>query len=549
MDKKELKFFSLRSVMILLYIVVVAIIPLALRARIVEYNSPVETWHRLASKTIPEVFAQFRLELLLITTVLIVLAALLKLYYEYDKQQGITGSYLDYPAAVFAFLVVLSGLLSPYVNLAFWGYYNRGEGSFAYLCYIFIFIVAAIFINAEKDKKIIFYAAIVAGLLHSCIAVAQFFGFEPLRSSLAMRLFIPGAYLPFVEDIQFQFSYKGAGTTFNPNYMGGYMAMIFPVVFVMYLYSRTAREKAVWLVALLISLAGFFAPTSIGAFISGGLALLVFFMLTAKDIKSYYKNLVSVLLIVAVVAGVSEVLSGGMISRKVSNFTERTLEAISDSDLSEEQSGDFTVEGKKEKIPAPGVPAGGTINIEIHRNPYDELGNGRYYIWRKSLEVIKNNFLIGTGLDTFLYNFPNWDPGRYTRIGVLVDKPHNTYLQIAMGAGVPALLVYIYMLILHFKNYLRVFRRRGLQEESDIIMLALFVGWLGYLFQGLGNDSVLSNAPVFWALFGLSVNYVKNALVEIEEKKKSRAVDGKHLKEADLKKARQQYPKHTKRKK
>lgn len=204
MDKKELKFFSLRSAMILLYIVVVAIIPLALRARIVEYNSPVETWHRLASKTIPEVFAQFRLELLLITTVLIVLAALLKLYYEYDKQ-GITGSYLDYPAAVFAFLLVLSGLLSPYVNLAFWGYYNRGEGSFAYLCYIFIFIVAAIFINAEKDKKIIFYAALVAGLLQSCIAVAQFFGFEPLKSSLAMRLYIPGAYLPFVEDIQFQF--------------------------------------------------------------------------------------------------------------------------------------------------------------------------------------------------------------------------------------------------------------------------------------------------------------------------------------------------------
>ena len=207
------------------------------------------------------------------------------------------------------------------------------------------------------------------------------------------------------------------------------------------------------------------------------------------------------------------------------------------------------MEEKKEEVPAPGLPADGTINIEIHRNPYDELGNGRYYIWRKSLEVIKNNFLIGTGLDTFLYNFPNWDPGRYTRIGVLVDKPHNTYLQIAMGAGVPALLVYLYILILHFKNYLRVFRRRGLQEESDIIMLALFVGWLGYLFQGLGNDSVLSNAPVFWALFGLSVNYVKNALVEIEEKKKSRAVDGKHLKEADLKKARQQGAKHIKKKK
>ena len=48
-------------------------------------------------------------------------------------------------------------------------------------------------------------------------------------------------------------------------------------------------------------------------------------------------------------------------------------------------------------------------------------------------------------------------------------------------------------------------------------MLALFAGWLGYLFQGLSNDSVLSNAPVFWALFGLSVNYVQNALAEEEK--------------------------------
>jgi len=205
----------------------------------------------------------------------------------------------------------------------------------------------------------------------------------------------------------------------------------------------------------------------------------------------------------------------------------------------------LTVDEKNGDTPAsdaPSAPAGdnaNAIDIAKYRNPYDELGSGRYYIWRKSLQVVKDNFFIGTGLDTFLYNFPNWDPGRYTRLGVLVDKPHNTYLQVAMGAGVPALLLYLYILILHFKRYLQAFRRRGLQEESDIIMLALFVGWLGYLFQGLSNDSVLSNAPVFWALFGLSVSYVKNALVEKTEKRQKKGpsskVASKHLKGAKAK--------------
>jgi len=340
MDKKELKLFSWRAVIILLYIIVVAVIPLALRARIVEFSSPVETWHRLASTTVAEVFAQFRLELLVATTVLIIFAALLKLYYEYGKE-SVTNSYLDYPVAVFAFLVVLSGLLSPYVNLAFWGFYNRAEGSFAYLCYLFIFIVAANFIHAEKDKKIIFHAAIASAVLHSCLAATQFFGFDLLRSAAAMRLYIPAQYMPLVQDIQFQFNYKGAGTTFNPNYMGGYMAMIFPAVLVRYLYSRTARETIAWLVALLISLTGLLAPTSIGGLASAGLALLVFFILTAKDIKRYYQKLISVVLIAAMLAGVSEVLSGGMISRKVSSFAERTLKAVSGPASNEELPGDF----------------------------------------------------------------------------------------------------------------------------------------------------------------------------------------------------------------
>ena len=71
------------------------------------------------------------------------------------------------------------------------------------------------------------------------------------------------------------------------------------------------------------------------------------------------------------------------------------------------------------------------------------------------------------------------------------------------------LFVYLFVLGRHLFYYLRIYRLRGVKEESDLIMLALFVGWAGYLIQGLSNDSVLSNAPVFWALFGISVNYVK----------------------------------------
>jgi len=330
-----------------------------------------------------------------------------------------------------------------------------------------------------------------------------------------MRLFIPAEYLEQVTDVQFRFAYKAYGTTYNPNYLGGYMAMIFPIIFVKYLFTRTTRDTIIWLAALIISLAGFFAPTSIGAFIAAGLALLIFLILTFRDFRNYYKKLLLALVVLIVVAGFSEVLSGGKITQKVSSVYRATFEKEMENDTGKEPAPQVSVS-------KPAVAGEEEIEIQIYRNPLDRLGSNRVYIWRKSLQMMKDNIILGSGLDTYVYNFPHWDPERdhaLFRMGLLIDKPHNTYIQIATGVGVLGILVYLYVLFLHLKKYLQAFSLKGLKEESDIIMLALFIGWLGYLFQGLSNDSVLSNAPVFWALFGLSVNYVKSALTAVEEGK------------------------------
>ena len=98
------------------------------------------------------------------------------------------------------------------------------------------------------------------------------------------------------------------------------------------------------------------------------------------------------------------------------------------------------------------------------------------------------------------------------RYDMLIDKPHNTYLQIGIGVGLLGLLVYLYILARHALKYHQALSVRGIQTVDDVVALALFAGWLGYLFQGLINDSVLSNAPVFWVMFGLSVNYVQSVL-------------------------------------
>jgi hypothetical protein len=47
----------------------------------------------------------------------------------------------------------------------------------------------------------------------------------------------------------------------------------------------------------------------------------------------------------------------------------------------------------------------------------------------KTLQMmLRDNLLLGSGPDTFVYNFPHWDPHRdhkLFRIGMLIDKPHS----------------------------------------------------------------------------------------------------------------------------
>ena len=67
--------------------------------------------------------------------------------------------------------------------------------------------------------------------------------------------------------------------------MGGYDD--FPMIFVS-IYSRTARETLIWMVALIIGLTGFFAPTSMAAFIAGDSDY--FLWLSPERMPGNYKN-------------------------------------------------------------------------------------------------------------------------------------------------------------------------------------------------------------------------------------------------------------------
>lgn len=146
----------------------------------------------------------------------------------------------------------------------------------------------------------------------------------------------------------------------------------------------------------------------------------------------------------------------------------------------------------------------------------EKLGSARGYIWSRSLPLLKDTLLIGHGPDTFALEFPQEDYlGKwwaYDTPNMIVDKPHNLYLQIALNNGVVALIAFLVVVGLYIIDSLRLYAFRRYYTDKQALGAATMLGIVGYLGAGIFNDSIISVAPVFWVLLGagIAVNYLNN---------------------------------------
>jgi O-antigen ligase len=155
----------------------------------------------------------------------------------------------------------------------------------------------------------------------------------------------------------------------------------------------------------------------------------------------------------------------------------------------------------------------------------EKIGSSRGYIWSRSIPLIKNNLILGSGPDTFPFQFPQNDfIGKYYAYdtpNMFVDKPHDLYLQIALDYGVIALIAFLAMIFIYLFDCIKLYAFKASYTHSEILGVANSLGIIGYLFAGFFNDSLVSVAPVFWIVFGvgIAINYINRSSAVKEHKK------------------------------
>lgn len=136
------------------------------------------------------------------------------------------------------------------------------------------------------------------------------------------------------------------------------------------------------------------------------------------------------------------------------------------------------------------------------------LATGRGYIWNKTIAMLKDYIVFGSGADTYALAYPNDDfVDKYNNDydNMILTKPHCMYLQIAVQTGVLSLICFLVFYLWYFISSLRVYFKQRLDNALVITGFAIMLGTMGYMISGLANDSTITITPLYWALLGIGI--------------------------------------------
>lgn len=145
--------------------------------------------------------------------------------------------------------------------------------------------------------------------------------------------------------------------------------------------------------------------------------------------------------------------------------------------------------------------------------PLDGLGtfmSGRGYIWSRTIPILDENFIKGTGPDNYPMAFPQDDViaklNSNMDANTVVDKPHNMYLQIAINTGVVSLIALLAVWSIYIIHSLKVYSKISFDSLEKFIGASCFASVIGYLIAGIFNDHIVSVSPLFWIILGIGIS-------------------------------------------
>ena len=146
------------------------------------------------------------------------------------------------------------------------------------------------------------------------------------------------------------------------------------------------------------------------------------------------------------------------------------------------------------------IPFKGGFLYEIHEllhfNFDDDFGTYRIFLWKRTIPLIKDYPIFGSGPDTFALRFMPLYSDDIAKIGPLTinDTAANIYLTMLINLGIVGTINYVVLLL--YTIYEGIKR---IDNNSLVLLIAIIC----YIIQSFFNLSVVIVTPLFYTLLGI----------------------------------------------
>ena len=136
-------------------------------------------------------------------------------------------------------------------------------------------------------------------------------------------------------------------------------------------------------------------------------------------------------------------------------------------------------------------------------------------LWDVATHIAIDYPFLGTGQETysqifFLYRDTVLSPAQAALFwGIVPESPHNVYLALAAGSGIPALLAYLGLIACVMMRLRRAIRATVPGSRRGALLIALLAAMVGHLVTDASMTAEVTSAWLFWVMLGAALGVTR----------------------------------------
>jgi O-antigen ligase len=304
-------------------VLLIIIVPLIVHLKIIPLDGAMYEFWNGQDKNY-DFFSYYKMIWILICSVLALIMMFVKNYK--NDWKLFKKSYFFIPIGIYSVFVFLSTILSEYKHIATFGFVDRYEGMFVLLAYMIILVAAINLVNEERQIKIVLGAIFTTTIIICSIGVFQYLGHDLWKSHFGKILMLYPKHKELVESLKMTLPDKIVySTLYHYNYVGSYMAMLFPMSLAMLLLLKNKKVKIFMGLMSILTFINLLGSTSRAGVVGTIVALIMLIIMLNRYIIKHWK--VAVVLLVGFVIlfiGIDKGANGKITNRLSSLKTEIT---------------------------------------------------------------------------------------------------------------------------------------------------------------------------------------------------------------------------------